>query len=53
MFDIIFSIILGEKDIAPHAVIRFYAIRDNFRIIDLKDIENFKLEAVLIDTVND
>lgn len=53
VFDIIFSIDLGKNEIPPSAVIRFYAVRNNFRIIDLKDVENFKSEAILIDTVND
>lgn len=48
VFDIIFSI--NEEQ--PYSIIRFYAIRDNFRITDIKDIENYKLEAILVDTVN-
>ena len=51
-FDLILYISEEHDNTAPHAQIHFYAVRDNFRIIDLKDIESSKLEAILIDTVN-
>lgn len=50
-FDLILSLSEKEGDIPPNANIRFYAVRDNFRIIE--NIDNYKLKAILIDTVND
>ncbi len=52
IFDIILSIDFENEKTAPCSFISFYAVRDNFRIIDLKDIDNFKSDAVLIETVN-
>lgn len=51
-FDLILSLSKKEDDIPPNANIRFYAVRDNFRMIDIENIENYKYEAVLIETVN-
>ncbi|WP_256097285.1 hypothetical protein [Brachyspira hampsonii] len=52
VFDLILSVSEMKDDIAPNANIRFYAVRDNFRIIDLENIDNYKSEAFLIETVN-
>ncbi|MEI0486562.1 hypothetical protein [Brachyspira intermedia] len=51
-FDLILSLSKKEDDIPPNANIRFYAVRDNFRMVDLENIEDNKSEAVLIETVN-
>ena len=52
IFDLILSLSEGNNDIPPSAVIRFYAVRDDFRIMDLNNIENYKSEAILAETVN-
>ncbi|ELV04752.1 hypothetical protein [Brachyspira hampsonii] len=52
VFDLILSVSEMKDDIAPNANIRFYAVRDNFRIIDLENIDDYKSEALLIETVN-
>ena len=52
-FDIIFYIDLGNDNITPSAIISFYAIRDNFRIIEEKDINYMcNTKAFLIETIN-
>ena len=51
-FDLILSVSEKDDNVPPSANIRFYAVRDNFRIIDLYNIENYKSESLLIDTVN-
>nr|WP_026364454.1 hypothetical protein [Brachyspira innocens] len=50
VFDLILSI--SENNTLPSANIKFYALRDGFRIIDIENIENYKSDAVLIETVN-
>lgn len=50
VFDLILSI--SDSNTLPSANIRFYAVRDGFRIIDIENIENYKSDAVLIETVN-
>lgn len=50
VFDLV--LFLSESNTLPSANIRFYAVRDGFRIIDIKNIENYKSDAVLIETVN-
>ncbi|WP_300369619.1 hypothetical protein [Brachyspira sp.] len=51
-FDLILSVSDKDGDITPNANIRFYAVRDNYRIIDLENIENYKMEALLVYTIN-
>lgn len=51
-FDLILSLYEKNNDLPPNANIRFYAVRDNFRMIDLENIESNKSEAILIETVN-
>lgn len=50
VFDLV--LFLSESNTLPSANIRFYAVRDGFRLIDIKNIENYKSDAVLIETVN-
>lgn len=50
VFDLILSISVSNT--LPSANIKFYAVRDGFRIIDIENIENYKSDAVLIETVN-
>ncbi|MEI0495419.1 hypothetical protein R4J09_08390 [Brachyspira intermedia] len=52
IFDLILTLSDGSNEVPPNANIRFYAVRDNFRIVDLEDIGDNKSEAVLIETVN-
>ncbi|MEI0508661.1 hypothetical protein [Brachyspira intermedia] len=52
IFDLILTLSEGGNEAPPNANIRFYAVRDNFRMIDIENIENYKYEAVLIETVN-
>lgn len=51
-FDLILSVSDKDEDTAPNANIRFYAVRDNYRIMDLENIENYKLESLLAEKVN-
>lgn len=51
-FDLILYLYKKNDDTPPHANIRFYAVRDNFRMIDFENIESNKSEAILIETVN-
>ncbi len=52
IFDLILILSEGNNEVAPSADIRFYAVRDNFRIMDLENIDNYKSEAVLAEAVN-
>lgn len=51
-FDLILSVSDKDDNISPNANIRFYAVRDNYRIMDLENIENYKLEYILAEKVN-
>lgn len=51
-FDLILSVSDKDEDTAPNVNIRFYAVRDNYRIMDLENIENYKLESLLAEKVN-
>ncbi|PCG18787.1 hypothetical protein [Brachyspira sp. G79] len=52
IFDLVLSLSYSKDNTPPSADIRFYAVRDGFRIIDIENIENYKSDAVLIETVN-
>lgn len=52
IFDLVLSLSDSKDNTPPSADIRFYAVRDGFRMIDIENIENYKNEAVLIETVN-
>ncbi len=49
-FDLI--LVIEEYDNLPRATIRMYSIRDNYRIIQLDELDNYKNEYILIDRVN-
>lgn len=53
IFDIILSIDYGDEDIEPSSTIRFYAIRENYRIIqkDWLNLEKF-VQPILVQTIN-
>ncbi|MEI0518980.1 hypothetical protein [Brachyspira murdochii] len=48
----VFDLILSLSESLPSANIRFYAVRNGFRLIDIENIENYKPEAILIETIN-
>ena len=52
VFDLILSISDSKDNIPASANIRFYAVRDGFRIVDIENIENSKSDALLIEIVN-
>ncbi|WP_048595154.1 hypothetical protein [Brachyspira suanatina] len=52
IFDLILTLSDGSNEAPPNANIRFYAVRDNFRMVNLENIEYNKSEAILIETVN-
>lgn len=51
-FDIILSIDYGDEDVEPSATIRFYAIRDHYRIVEINqmNLENF-VQPILVECV--
>jgi hypothetical protein len=51
-FDIILSIDYGMEDVTPSATIRFYCIRDNYRIVEKEhqNMNNF-IQPVLVESV--
>lgn len=51
-FDLVLSLSEKDDDVAPSANIRFYAVRDGYRIIDIENIENYKSESILVELVN-
>lgn len=48
----VFDLILSLSESFPSANIRFYAVRNGFRLINIENIENYKPEAILIETIN-
>ncbi|ADG70790.1 hypothetical protein [Brachyspira murdochii] len=48
----VFDLILSLSESLPSANIRFYAVRNGFRLINIENIENYKPEAILIETIN-
>lgn len=51
-FDLVLSLSEKDDDVAPSANIRFYAVRNGYRIIDIENIENYKSESILVELVN-
>lgn len=51
-FDLVLSLSEKDDDVAPSANIRFYAVRDDYRIVDIENIENYKSESILVELVN-
>lgn len=51
-FDIILSIDYGDEDIPPSATIRFYCIRDNYRIVE-KEQQNINkfVQSILVESI--
>jgi len=49
-FEIIISIDEGDEDVLPSVTIRFYAIRDNYHIIDIEEINEY-YQPILIEQI--
>lgn len=51
-FDIVLSVDLGDEDVSPSATIRFYAIRDEYHIIEYDALEEYNQPMLICNIVN-
>lgn len=51
-FDIVLSVDLGDEDVSPSTTIRFYAIRDEYHIIEYDALEEYNKPMLICNIVN-
>lgn len=51
-FDIVLSVDLGDEDVSPSATIRFYAVRNEYHIIEYDEIEEYNQPMLICNVVN-
>lgn len=52
VFDIILSVDLGDNEILPSSTVRFYAIRDNYHIVESNTLEDYSQPLLIMQTSN-